>query len=97
MERRGRNRRLNINDCIFQILMKSLDPVTELDQFERNLELGIMFHPNLSSYNIRFHFRIIISVNFNFNFSFSQFYFSQFQSISNVYSMISLQNQIHIE
>ena len=48
MERQGRNRRLNSNDRVFQIWMKSLDPVTKLDQFELNLGLRIMFHHNLS-------------------------------------------------
>ena len=60
MERRGRNRRLNINNRVFLILMKSLDLVTKLDQFERNLGLGIVFHTNLSSYSFMFHFRIVI-------------------------------------
>ena len=36
-----------------------------------NLGLGIVFHPNLSLYSFRFHFRNIIWVNFNFNFDFS--------------------------
>ena len=55
MERQGRNQLLNINDRVFQILMKTLDPATKLDQFERNLGLGIVFLPNLSLYSLRFH------------------------------------------
>ena len=42
MERQGRNGRLNINDRVFGILMKSLDPVTKLDQLECNIGLGIV-------------------------------------------------------
>ena len=56
MERRGRNQRLNINDHVFQILINSLDLATKLDQFECNLGLEIVFHPNISLYSFRFHF-----------------------------------------
>ena len=73
---------MNINDRVFRILMKSFDPVTKLDQFEGNLGLGIVFHPNLSSYSFRFHFRIVICVNFNSISVFRDFIFQKFHSCS---------------
>ena len=46
--------------AISEFFMKSLESGEKLDQFERNLGLGIVFHPNLSFYSFRFHFQIII-------------------------------------
>ena len=56
IERIGRNQRLNINDHVFEVKMKSLESGNKLDQVERNLGLGIMFHPNLHLYSFRFQF-----------------------------------------
>ena len=95
MERRGRNRRLNINDRVFRILMKSLDLETKLDQFKHNLGLGIVFHPNLSSYNLGFHFLNHNLSEFQFQFRFFASLF--FKNFSHVHLMISPQNQIKIK
>ena len=70
VKRRGGNRFLNANDHLQIWRMKSLWSGEKLDLFEYYLGLKICFHPNLSSYNIRFRFRIIDLVNFIFNFGF---------------------------
>ena len=48
--------------------MNSLDSGDELDQFDCNCGLVITFYPNLSSFSVQFHFRIVNLSNFNLNF-----------------------------